>query len=470
VTNFPARKRMISLSDHGAGWPGGWGDPDPGGDGDDDVALVEYFGDSLWLMEIDRALAEARANLGIEAFDVIGFDACLMAQLEVFTAIAPHGLFAVASEETEPALGWAYAAFLDRLASDPGMDGAGLTTAIVETYIDEDLRLLDPSFAGGLSPEAAAIEVFYDGTLSAIDLTQIAPLNAALDSLAGAMTSIDQNIVAQARAYAQSYESVFGDDLPSPYIDLGHFAQLVQSNTQDEAVQDAAAQLETALAAAVIAERHGPGRPGSTGIAFYFPVIDLYRIDDNLGYSEVAARFAQESQWDEFLAFHLGGAPAGSAGQPASPIQAALNALMPDLDAEYVRILEDEIAALVEDGAAPEEIAQILVDEWELDEEVVVALLDAGLLGTQEAAPPANTTQRKPIQISPITLSAEVAYPGEPVRIEANVSGDRIGFIYSFIGRLLPEDDILIIEDEDFLFADEETTVGGVTYPVWPTE
>ncbi|MGL4648307.1 MAG: hypothetical protein ACRC1H_02770, partial [Caldilineaceae bacterium] len=72
--------------------------------------------------------------------------------------------------------------------------------------------------------------------------------------------------------------------------------------------------------------------------------------------------------------------------------------------------------------------------------------------------------------ISPITLSAEVAYPGEPVRIEANVSGDRIGFIYSFIGRLLPEDDILIIEDEDFLFADEETTVGGVTYPVWPTE
>lgn len=470
VTSYPAQKRMLILSDHGAGWPGGWGDPDPGGNGPDDVMLAEFFGDSLWLMEIDNALDEARANLGIDAFDVIGFDACLMAQLEVFTAIAPHAQYAVASEETEPGLGWSYAGFLGRLADDPGMDGADLATAIVETYIDEDLRLLDANYAGGLSPDVAATEIFYDVTLSAIDLSQIAPLNAALDNFAGAMTAIDQNIVAQARAYAQSYESVFGDELPSPYIDLGHFAQLVQSNTQDPNVIAAAEDLDAARAAAVIAERHGSARPGSTGIAFYFPVLDLYRAGNNLGYSEIAARFAAESQWDEFLAFHMGDSPAGPVGRPASAIQSALNELMPDLDPEYVRILEDAIAAMVEEGRTPEEIAQNLVDEWELDEEVAIALLEQGLLGAQEQALPTNTTQRKPIQISPITLSDEVAWPGEPVSIEANVSGDRIGFIYSFVGRLLPEDDILIIEDEDFLFADEETTVGGVTYPVWPTE
>ncbi len=40
VTNFPARKRMLIMSDHGSGWPGGWSDPDPGGPGADDVVLA----------------------------------------------------------------------------------------------------------------------------------------------------------------------------------------------------------------------------------------------------------------------------------------------------------------------------------------------------------------------------------------------------------------------------------------------
>jgi hypothetical protein len=53
--NFPARKRMLILSDHGSGWPGGFGDPDPGIPGADDIFMVDLFGlDNLWLMEIDR--------------------------------------------------------------------------------------------------------------------------------------------------------------------------------------------------------------------------------------------------------------------------------------------------------------------------------------------------------------------------------------------------------------------------------
>lgn len=471
VSRYPARKTMLILSDHGAGWPGGWGDPDPGGPGPDDIVLADGFGDSLWLMEMDKALEEARANLGLDAFDVIGFDACLMAQLEVFTAIAPHARFAVASEETEPGLGWAYAAFLSRLADDPGMGGDGLATAIVETYIDGDMRLEDPAYVGNLSPAQAAAEIFPETTLSAVDLAQIAPLNAALDTFAATLATLDQDIVAQARTYAQSYESVFGEDWPSPYIDLGHFSQLVQGRTNDLAVLEAAQALDAARAEAVIAERHGAERPGSTGIAIYFPVRKMYNFQQNFGYAEVAARFAQQTQWDEFLAFHNGAAPASSLSRPQLPIQTALLELMPDLDPEYARILQDEIAAMVEQGRSPEEVAQTLFDEFELDEEVVIALLDQGLLGVAEvAAAPVNTAQRKPVQISPIMLSAEVAWPGEPVSIEAQVSGDRVGFVYSFIGRLLPEDDILIIEDEDFLFADEDTTESGVTYPLWPQD
>lgn len=470
VTNFPARKRMLILSDHGAGWPGGWGDPDPGGLGADDIVLAEMFGDSLWLMEIEQVLGQARSDLGLDYFDVIGFDACLMSQLEVYTAIAPHALYAVASEEVEPGLGWAYAAFLGQLADNPTMEGGELATHIVESYIDEDIRLEDPEYVGNLSRQQAANAITPDVTLTAVDLRQIAPLNAALDGFIAALQTLDQNTVAQARSYTQAYESVFGEEFPSPYIDLGHFSQLIQARTEDPTVLAAAQELDAARQAAVLAERHGSERPGSTGIAIYFPVRAMYEIGGNLGYAQVAGRFAEASQWDEFIAFHSGDGPGASFARPTPPLAAALQTLLPDLDPEYIQVLRDEIAAMMEQGLLEEEIAQILVDEYELPEDVVTALVDKGLLRATpvENGPPVNTAQRKPLQVAPIRLSAEVAYPDAPVTVETEISGERVAFVYSFIGRFLPEEDVLILEDQDFLFAEEDTTVGGVTYPQWP--
>ena len=46
--------------------------------------------------------------------------------------------------------------------------------------------------------------------------------------------------MAQARAYAQSYASVFGDDLPPSFIDLGHFVDLLRTSIDDPDVLQAA--------------------------------------------------------------------------------------------------------------------------------------------------------------------------------------------------------------------------------------
>ncbi len=418
---------------------------------------------------------QARSDLGIDYFDVIGFDACLMSQLEVYTALAPHALYAVASEEVEPGLGWAYAAFLGQLVDNPEMEGDELVTQIVASYIDEDMRLEDPEYVGNLSRQQAASAINPEVTLSAVDLAQIAPLNAALDGFVATLQTLDQNAVAQACTYAQAYESVFGDEFPSPYIDLGHFSQLIQSGTEDARVLAAAEELDAAWQAALIAEKHGPERPGSTGIAIYFPVRAMYELAGNLGYTEVADRFAAESQWDEFIAFHSGDTPGESFARPAPPLASALQALLPELDSEYIYILQDEIAAMMEQGLAEEEIAQILVEEFELPEDVVAVLVDEGLLSaaaTEEApeenAPAFSPSQRKPLQIGEITLSDEIAYPDAPVTVSTDIEGDRVAFVYSFIGRFLPEESVLIIEDQDFLFGAEDIIVGGVTYPKWP--
>ena len=80
----------------------------------------------------------------MDKFELIGMDACLMGHLEVFSALAPHARYAVASQETEPALGWAYTSFLDDLVRQPRHErGRAEPPDVVTSYIDDDQRILD---------------------------------------------------------------------------------------------------------------------------------------------------------------------------------------------------------------------------------------------------------------------------------------------------------------------------------------
>jgi hypothetical protein len=210
------------------------------------------------------------------------------------------------------------------------------------------------------------------------------------------MIGVDQKTVAEARAYAQAFENVFDSNVPSPYIDLGHFTLWLRDQGGNADVATAADQLLIALDQAIVAERHGDGRPGATGIAIHFPTRELYEFGDNLGYTAVADRFARDHKWDDFLHTHFTGERRGAFGE--------------------------------------------------------------------------TTATAKPIQIAPLTLSSEIATPDQSVNMFTEVSGERLGFLYSFIGRVLPDEELLIIEDVDYLFSDETQVIGGVPYPVWSPE
>ncbi len=80
---------------------------------------LRALGNQLYLNELDAALQTIRERTGMDKFELIGLDACLMGQVEVLSALAPHARYAVVSEETEPALGWAYASFLQALDRTP---------------------------------------------------------------------------------------------------------------------------------------------------------------------------------------------------------------------------------------------------------------------------------------------------------------------------------------------------------------
>ena len=422
VKNFPADKYALILSDHGMGWPGGWSDPSHQGSDSSGAPLVSRLGNNIYLMELDEALRKSREAAGIDKFEILGMDACLMAQLEAMAALQPHARYAVASEETEPSLGWAYASFLGDLVAKPEMDGAQLSQLIVESYIADDQRIADPAaradFLQGGSPlgglfgtaPSSASEIIaqleQNITISAIDLETLPALMNSTNNFAFTLQNEDQQLVAEARRYAQSYTSIFGREVPPAYIDLGHFATLIANNTSDERVKQAATQLVSDLERTVIAERHGSRKQGSKGLAIYFPNSTLYSspLTGPQSYTVVADRFASESLWDDFLAFHY---------------------------------MDRSFEAETREPVAPE-------------------------TGFAMRVPGQGN-----IRVSEITKSSDVATPNQPVHLSVDISGENIGYIYLFTGYFDSASNSIAVLDIDYLESQETRQVNGVSYPVW---
>jgi pimeloyl-ACP methyl ester carboxylesterase len=119
------------------------------GYGYDDTA-----GDFLDNSELRKALRQIKVVLG-RKLDLLGFDACLMAMIEVAYQIHDVVEILVASERTEPGDGWWYDHAFSRLRKDPAITARDLAKDIVEAY-----------------REAYA----DDMTLSAVDLERIPAL------------------------------------------------------------------------------------------------------------------------------------------------------------------------------------------------------------------------------------------------------------------------------------------------------
>ncbi|HEY1014813.1 MAG TPA: clostripain-related cysteine peptidase [Herpetosiphonaceae bacterium] len=421
AATYPSDKYVLIMSDHGAGWPGGWNDPEPPTLGRHDIPLAQSFGDMLFLMEFTEALDQIMAETDIGQFELIGFDACLMSQLEVYTAIAPYANYSVASQEVEPSLGWAYAAILGRLTDSPEIDGAELSRAIVDSYIEQDQQIIDDEarakyvermydYTDETTAEQIAEEESKQITLTAVDLRKIPDVVGSLNNLVTVLAGSEQKSVAAARRYAEAFETVFDSELPKPYIDLGSFLKLLKSKSDDPDVDAAADELRAVIDSSIVQEKHGEDKAGATGIAIHFPNSKLYKDPDAgaASYTQVANTFAQQSLWDDFLAFHY-------AKRPMPTLAQATEAPPPT-------------AVPAEDVESPA----------------------AG-----------------GITVEPVTVSADTLSLDNPVTISSTVSGANVGFIYLFIGYVDPESGEIRVVDMDFLDADETKSVDGVFYPDW---
>lgn len=413
VENYPAGHYVLVLSDHGSGWPGGWTDASAAEDSS--TPLSEGFGDMLFLNEIEDALAQVQQQGAVTKFDLIGFDACLMAQVEVMAAVQPYARYAVFSEETEPSLGWAYTAFLSRLKENPAMQPSELAASIVDSYIEEDLMVTDDTARSAyaeraygernLSADEVSRSEMKSVTLTAVDLEAAPILWEAIDRFALALPDMEEKTVAAARKYARSFENIFSDISSNgdPYIDLGSFAKVVHNGPRPQNVLDAASGLVDALDKVIIAEKHGSQKKGAMGLSIYFPNAKLFKneVSGYDTYTSTARTFAAATLWDDYLTFFYTGQPIEQSSQG------------PEKDAEII-------------------------------------------------APGAGE-----MTISPIELDTDTAAIGEPVNLQTVIQGDSVGYIYIFTGYYDEESDAVLIVDIDFLDSEVIRDVDGVVFPDW---
>ncbi len=243
ISEYPANRYAAVLWDHGDHWYGVCWD-DSSGD------------DCLNMSDLDTALDDVYLELGGNTLDILGFDACLMAGVEIAYQVSGYADYMVASEYLEPGDGWNYQWSLDSLVQTPMMSTSSFCRAIADDFVE--------------SYENAH---YYkdDVTLSVVDFTFFDEFFSAFYNLSTELYfnfSHYQNYMNYAAAFVQIYEKL--------YIDLHHFYEIVNSTIGDETYRSLYREFDIRYDDIIEYERHwnrpkGVELANSTGLALYMP-------------------------------------------------------------------------------------------------------------------------------------------------------------------------------------------------------
>ncbi len=230
--NYPANRYELILWDHGGGSVSGYG-------------YDEKYSSkgSMSLTNLAKAL-----KAGGVTFDFIGFDACLMATADTALTLEPYADYMIASEESEPGIGWYYTDWLTAIGKNSSLDTLSIGKTICDTFVS--------TCASQCRGQAT--------TLSVVDLAEFAStvpskLTAFWNNLSGMVTDGKYSTVASARASSHEFASSSKID----QIDLIHFAKLLNT--------DEGKALEEALLASIKYNRTSSGLSNAYGLSIYFP-------------------------------------------------------------------------------------------------------------------------------------------------------------------------------------------------------
>ena len=230
--NYPANRYELIMWDHGGGSVSGYGYDE-----------IHKSSGSMSLSGINKALKDA----GI-TFDMIGFDACLMATAETALMLDPYADYLVASEETEPGIGWFYTNWLTKLGANTSMSTLELGKNIIDDYTN--------ACAQKCRGQAT--------TLSLIDLAEFS--NTVPSKIGSFSTSVSGLITAKEYKQVSDARNVTREFAQSSRIDQVDLVNLAENMNTLEGKE-----LSKALKGAVKYNRTSKNMTNAFGVSIYFP-------------------------------------------------------------------------------------------------------------------------------------------------------------------------------------------------------
>jgi len=218
INNYPADRYMLIIWDHGTGWLNQMQSPrTKKGIAIDKNSLTEATTDYLTMDELSSALETIKSVSG-KKINIIGFDACLMGQIEVAYQIKDYADYMIASEENEPTAGWPYDEIMLQFVGNGSISSIDLSKKIVD--------VMDISYS----------QIQYNSrTMSAIDLGKTDNLKNAIINLADGLISIRKmpsiyNAINSSVLPAVEYFGMVSNDIYGG-VDLYDLAYKIEQST-----------------------------------------------------------------------------------------------------------------------------------------------------------------------------------------------------------------------------------------------
>jgi hypothetical protein len=269
---FPASKYGLVLSDHGSGASGGYFDSGPPGKAHLSIAGMR------------EGIISGMQAAGIDRFELIDHDACLMANYETSSALGPLTEYLSASEEVTFGAATLSTAAIQALGQNvSGEEWGRVNNEAYGAYADTN-----PQGWGNFT--AAAV----------IDGDQMARLDAAVQSFADVASAHMVEIapeVGRARSAALEFVKDIDPGVGSfDLVDLGDFLRHLQNVPDDVAV--ARDSVFAALDQAVVTQVTRQATQQATGLNVYFPKYTTFAqtyVDNHIA----------PPGWEEFVASYL---------------------------------------------------------------------------------------------------------------------------------------------------------------------
>ena len=294
---YPANRNELIFWDHGGGSISGFGYDEK-----------NSSSGSMSLGDINTALKDA----GI-TYDFIGFDACLMATMENALMLTQYADYLIASEETEPGVGWYYTDWLTALSKNTSMPTIEIGKNIVDDFVDV--------CAKNCSGQKT--------TLSVVDLAELQEtvpekLSAFAVSAQNMIRSGDYKQVSDARYGTRE----FAQSSKIDQVDLVHLAQNL-NNAEGRA-------LENAILGAVKYNRTSANMTHANGISIYFPYKKMNKVNTALSeYRQIGMDSEYTKCIQEFASMEVSGqVSAGSNSSEGSLTGSILGGLLSTLGNE----------------------------------------------------------------------------------------------------------------------------------------